>query len=266
MAVARARPRRAAAHMTTLLGLFSINALVLVVGWMPILWFSVPAAGLALCGALSTVHECAHGTYFGRRGLDRSAGRLFALLLLMNFSKYRRGHLAHHAFLGRDGDGEPALRITSVQDLIGAIVVNRHALLHWRSLVLDHEVASSAQRRDSCLLALVAVGLLTASVIAPAEMMLVFWTPFVLGSVLDNVVSLPEHTLIGEEAEGPVTRTLLAPTAFEFLIYNVNNHAEHHNWPSVSAASGQAAKESSGYVSFYRAAFDQLIRKPPEFI
>lgn len=45
-------------------------------------------------------HDCGHGSFFARRGLDDWVGRLLGVLTLTPYDYWRRAHAAHHASAG----------------------------------------------------------------------------------------------------------------------------------------------------------------------
>ncbi|OHV82529.1 fatty acid desaturase [Ensifer sp. LCM 4579] len=45
-------------------------------------------------------HDCGHGSFFARRGLDDWTGRLLGVLTLTPYDYWRRAHAAHHATAG----------------------------------------------------------------------------------------------------------------------------------------------------------------------
>ncbi len=71
----------------------------------PAVW-ALPIAGGMLQLAV-VVHACAHDALFGRP-LDRVIGALAGALALTPFGAYRRGHRAHHRYVGTDRDPAPA--------------------------------------------------------------------------------------------------------------------------------------------------------------
>jgi fatty acid desaturase len=84
--------------------------------------------------------------------------------------------------------------------------------------------------------------------------MLSFILPFALSTVLDNLVSLPEHARLAGGNAGPITRSMRAPRMAEFLLYYVGRHIEHHARPKICVARGPIAEASNPadtYVSFY---------------
>lgn len=243
------------AHSATLFAMILANAAT--AWWLPVLcWMTVPVAALAMCCALSAVHECSHRTYFTGRTSNDIIGHIWALVILMNFSAYKRDHMLHHRHQGTDRDTEPQTVLSTQLDLVKAIFFNPHILPSWLASLKDalyFTPASRSVRRDSQLLLAVqfAVG---AALVADGRMaMLMFILPFALSTVLDNLVSLPEHARLAGVSAEPIARSMRAPMPLEFLLYSVGRHTEHHERPEICVARTPvaAASSSQNYVLFY---------------
>lgn len=59
----------------------------------------LPAAGFLL-RLFMLQHDCGHGSFFGRRGLDDWTGRAIGVLTLTPYDYWRRAHAEHHASAG----------------------------------------------------------------------------------------------------------------------------------------------------------------------
>lgn len=66
--------------------------------WLGLI-FVVPAAAFLL-RLFMIQHDCGHGSFFARRGLDDWVGRLLGVLTLTPYDYWRRAHAAHHASAG----------------------------------------------------------------------------------------------------------------------------------------------------------------------
>ena len=66
--------------------------------WFGLL-FAIPAAAFLL-RLFMIQHDCGHGSFFARRGLDDWTGRLLGVLTLTPYDYWRRAHAAHHASAG----------------------------------------------------------------------------------------------------------------------------------------------------------------------
>ncbi|PDT52119.1 MULTISPECIES: fatty acid desaturase [Sinorhizobium] len=66
-------------------------------------WFGliaiIPAAAFLL-RLFMIQHDCGHGSFFARRGLDDWTGRAIGVLTLTPYDYWRRAHAAHHASAG----------------------------------------------------------------------------------------------------------------------------------------------------------------------
>jgi fatty acid desaturase len=236
--------------------------------WWPIICLlTVPAAALAMCCALSAVHECAHRTYFSNRAANEMAGRLWALTILMNFTAYKRDHMLHHRHQGAERDTEPQIVLASRTDLIRSLLINPHIGAGW---VASTQSAfglvrvSRPARIDAMALLAVQSALVVAFLLSPVFVALAFAAPFLLSIVIDNGVSLPEHALVEGTSEQPVTRSLTASPVLNFLLYYVNRHIEHHQSPQFSApalVSNQTAAIGVSYWQFYRSLWHALSRR-----
>jgi fatty acid desaturase len=256
------------AHSATLLSMFAGNAAVAV--WMPNLcWLTIPLAALAMCCALSAVHECAHRTYFTGRLTNEVTGRLWALVILMNFSAYKRDHMLHHRHQGAERDTEPQIVMSTQLDLVRAVFFNPHILPSWLASLraaLHLEPAPKNVRRDGLLLLAAQVAVAVALVVDWQMAMLVFFLPFALSTVLDNLVSLPEHARLARGVAAPVTRSMRAPRPADFLLYFVGRHIEHHERPEICVARTRVAEgrnPAEGYASYYARTWRTLSRATP---
>lgn len=68
-------------------------------GFWPGLVLVLPAAGFLL-RLFMIQHDCGHGSFFARRGVDTWTGRMLGVLTLTPYDYWRRAHAAHHASAG----------------------------------------------------------------------------------------------------------------------------------------------------------------------
>ncbi|WP_354318192.1 fatty acid desaturase [Sinorhizobium fredii] len=80
----------------------------------------VPAAAFLL-RLFMIQHDCGHGSFFARRGLDDWTGRVIGVLTLTPYDYWRRAHAAHHASAGN-------LDERGVGDITTLTVSEYHAL------------------------------------------------------------------------------------------------------------------------------------------
>jgi len=261
---------RPVGHTVTLLALLVANLVAAL--WFPIACvLTAPVAGFAMCCALSAVHECSHRTYFFKRRANDVFGRFWALIILMNFSAYRRDHMLHHRHQGGDRDTEPRIVVHSRWDLAKSIISNPHVIPSWiwSARVASGFVRSTKPARiDAIALILFQAVLLIFAALDPFLFTIAYAVPFLTFTIMDNIVSLPEHVLIGGDATKPITRSMTVSEPFSFLLYCVNRHIEHHSRPAITAHKldhdidvRQAPAVS--YLEFYVSLWSHLSRETP---
>lgn len=250
-------------HTATLLGMIGANIAASL--WQPELCLlTVPIAAVAMCCALSVVHECAHRTYFTPRAANGIVGRAWALLILMNFSAYKREHMMHHRHLGTIRDPEPQIILKSRACLVRALALNPHIWSGWKASLksaFSVEGAENNLRSDAQRLVAMKMILIAAFTIWPSQLTIGFLIPYILSTILDNLVSLPEHARLARSSAMPITRSLQAPPLLSHLLYSVNRHVEHHTSPGVTAhklAPEAGGVEKLSYWVFYRRCWDAL--------
>ena len=93
------------AALVAALALASLLAvpLALAAGYPSAAWLLVPFV-LATVPHWALIHECVHGHFHARRGLNEAAGRVLAILFLAPFDGLRFGHLSHHALNARPSE------------------------------------------------------------------------------------------------------------------------------------------------------------------
>lgn len=252
-------------------GFGSLALLGLAVGswwlWL-VLW---PVMGVLLSGAFGGMHRASHGAFWPGRRMNEAVGRLWALMLLINFSWFRAAHLRHHRFAAGPEDTEPPLRIGSRFDYVTALVTCNF-LVHLlpKSLRLagpggGPDWLSARERkaaRFDALLLLAWMGAVGAGLFLwPWEVLAIYGCPLAVALLCDAVFSIPEH--FGCAASGSpnaASRTVLTAPWLSFIQWNENYHAEHHRFPALPAfampavhAAGQPLGEiwAGGYIRFH---------------
>ncbi|PKA42128.1 fatty acid desaturase [Rhizobium sullae] len=80
-------------------GFWAIAYFSLVYGF----WYglaAIIAAAAFLLRLFMIQHDCGHGSFFARRGIDDWTGRVIGVLTLTPYAYWRRAHAAHHASAG----------------------------------------------------------------------------------------------------------------------------------------------------------------------
>ena len=88
--------------------LWALMLFSLEVGYWLCLLLAVPAAGF-LVRLFMIQHDCGHGSFFRRRVLNDTVGRVIGVMTLTPYTYWRRAHAVHHATSGhleRRGTGD----------------------------------------------------------------------------------------------------------------------------------------------------------------
>jgi fatty acid desaturase len=200
--------------------------------------------GLLFAHMLELVHSCIHGTGFGVRRLDRIAGVVLGLPMLVSFSDYRDNHLEHHRTLGK----------STKKDFFG---YEFEGMTTWRSftlhlLMLSHyrnagkNMARAAMRWNWRRLPPATLGshvehlLMILWLLVPLIALLRGHTGPFLVLVLPLIVAVPCHVLIElpEHWQCPAidnplvhTRSISASRVATWFTNGNNYHLEHHLCP-----------------------------------
>jgi fatty acid desaturase len=200
--------------------------------------------GLLFAHMLELVHSCIHGTAFGLRRVDRIAGVLLGLPMLVSFSDYRDNHLEHHRTLG----------ISEKKDFFGYEFDNMttwrsfalHLLMigHYRNAAKNMVRAAMFWRRRMIPAAkfnsYIEHLLMVLWLLVPLIALLLGYTGLVLIQVVPLVVAVPCHVLIElpehwrcRPVDDPLTHTRsIAASGIVVWFTNGNNyHFEHHLCP-----------------------------------
>lgn len=200
--------------------------------------------GLLFAHMLELVHSCIHGTAFGSQGVDRLAGVLLGLPMLVSFSDYRDNHLEHHRTLGftekKDFFGYEfdemttwlsfAKHLTMIGHYVSAVknMVRAAVPWGWRGIPRDR-VNSRVEHLLMVLWLLVPLVSLLLGHTAPALVMVV---PLLVAVPSHVLIELPEHWYC-RPVDNPLTHTRsIAANRIAVWFTNGNNyHFEHHLCP-----------------------------------
>jgi hypothetical protein len=93
-------------------------------------------------------------------------------------------------------------------------------------------------------------------------MIILFWTPFAVYMIIDNLVSIPEHAvLVDHPSSSQETRSLRSTLPlFDFVLFYVGRHDAHHECPHKSVAMAWEFRSdvSTTYLKFYTFTLAQL--------
>jgi fatty acid desaturase len=203
--------------------------------------------GLLFAHVLELVHSCIHGTAFGSRRIDRIAGVLLGLPMLVSFSDYRDNHLEHHRTLGftekKDFFGYEFDGMTTWLSFVKHLLMMGHyrnaaknivtsvTPWKWRTIPRD-KVNSQLEHLLMALWLLVPLVALFLGQTAPVLMMVV---PLLVAAPCHVLIELPEHWHC-RPVDNPLTHTRsISASRIAVWFTNGNNyHFEHHLCPWLS--------------------------------
>lgn len=205
---------------------------------------AVVVDSLIMSGFIQAAHDCVHASHLRSRAANRVMGAAWCTPILINFTNYRYQHLVHHRFTGVEGDTEPQKDFRT----LGAYLHSMTGITIWRynAITLKRtwqnrfpaSVDKPERRRDSrqdnlaisCWLAAM-IGL---TFLLPAVLLVAYWLPLVLSTVISRFTGLPEHYGLGGVPEVERnTRTVRSNAVVRWFMWNANYHAEHHRYPAV---------------------------------
>ncbi len=195
--------------------------------------------GLLLVGALEAVHQATHNSLFSSRAANRWVGTALAMVLLINFVRYRAFHANHHAHTATPNDPERVLYEGEGQGpwlawLLAPVFYLGFALAIERSPYVAMRLRGQA-RLNRILLLLFAAALIGLTVWQPRTLGLLYWLPLACFGWFDYLLNQAEHYGMRELAPGEdpadVTNNLLLPAPLSWLFLHRNLHRVHHVQP-----------------------------------
>lgn len=214
-----------------------------------ILWVDTPAIRLALCvllglllvGGLEAVHQATHGNLFGKQWANQWIGTTIAMLLLLNFVRYRAFHAYHHAHTATRNDPERDLYLDPNARSMRSLIFAPLSFLGFaRTVQRSRYVAARLQvsaTYNSYLLGLFVVAVCALTAFFPMDMLLVYWGPLALFSWFDFLLNQAEHFGMTELPAGAdraqATNNLLLPRPLAILFLYRNLHRVHHIAPKT---------------------------------
>ncbi|GAC1546358.1 MAG: fatty acid desaturase [Candidatus Velthaea sp.] len=203
---------------------------------------SVVALGLLYAHAVELQHQCLHGTTFLKRRVNRLAGILLGVPMLVSFSDYRYRHQEHHRGLGTPKNREffnySYRSLHTIFEFLPHLFMVRHyrdvatsilaALVGTQNSEYPRQIRSDV-RTEYLLLGGYCMLVCIFAATHPALALRYCILPLLVAIPTHALIELPEHW--GCDPAGTplrTTRTILAgPLAVWFT--NANNyHVEHH--------------------------------------
>lgn len=241
------RPWRFLLRVSLAIGIWAAGCGLTLSGDWQLVVIGVCIEGLFFAHLLELAHSCIHGTAFGWRRVDRIAGTLLALPMLVSYSDYRDNHLQHHRTLG----------ISEKKDFFGYQFENmptwwsfaKHLWMldHYRTALKDMaravgcwrgrgvQTAKSNSHLDHLLMVLWLLVPFVALLFDHLGPWLVQVVPLLVAAPCHVLVELPEHwhcQMVGDPL-GHSRSISASPIAVWFTNGN-NYHFEHHLCPWLS--------------------------------
>lgn len=197
--------------------------------------------GLLLVGGLEAVHQATHGNLFGQQWANKWVGTSIALLLLLNFVRYRAFHAYHHAHTATRNDPERDLYLDGDARSLRSLILAPIGFLGFARTVQRSRYVAARLRvsavHNSLLLGMFIIAMCSLTVFFPVDMVLVYWGPLALFAWLDYLLNQAEHYGMSELPAGAdpaqATNNLLLPQPLAILFLYRNLHRVHHIAPKT---------------------------------
>jgi fatty acid desaturase len=239
--------------------------------------------GLFFVHLLELAHSCIHGTAFGSRRVDRIAGRLLALPMLVSYADYRDTHLEHHRtlgisekkdFFGYEFDNMPtwwsfARQLWMLDHYRNALRNIVRAVVRWRWRAIP--AAKFDSHVEHLLMVVWLLVPLVALALGHAGPLLVQVVPLLVAAPCHVLVELPEHwhcRIVGDPLGH--SRSISASRIAVWFTNGNNYHFEHHLCPWLSNDAlremhrklHQVVHPHSSYFEFYSQVVGSLVLLP----
>jgi len=251
-------PRKAlsiAVGSTALVGTLASYATVRL-GFSPIL--AAPLLALSLTVLSIVLHDCAHGTLFPSRTANALVGTLAGLLTWTPFLGYRRGHDAHHAWVGgatdRDPTASPLREVRPNRILDFLLAVRVVPVFYWAGVYIPYllyDFRPTSGGRRAAHLAQTTLTLLAIIAVHGGLALWLGWSRYGVlaalgflgwGILYEQMFTLNQHVgLLPTPADRErystaeqvnFSRSVRLPLSGLFLHFNL--HKEHHLFPALN--------------------------------
>jgi fatty acid desaturase len=245
---------------STTQGLFRLVTHLVILGISGYVWgtnmgqnwaIALPALviyGFGFAAMFAPLHECSHRTAFANNTLNDVLCWIAGVLSLYNSAFYRRYHKWHHRYV-QDPDKDPELSAPSPQT-IGNYLLELSGLPWWWGKLKTHarvafgrlenypfipeDARAEVIQSTRLQLAVYAIAILI-SIIAQQSWFVLYWLlPLFVGQPILRFILMAEHTGCSRD-RNPFTNTRSTMTLFpfQFFLWNIPFHAEHHLYPSI---------------------------------
>jgi fatty acid desaturase len=241
-------------------GLFRLATHLLVLGVSGYIWgitmgsnwaIALPALviyGFGFAAMFAPLHECSHRTAFANNELNDVMCGIAGTLSFYNSAFFRRYHKWHHRY-AQNPDKDPELNDKAPHTL-GDYLLTISGLPWWWGKLKTHanvalgrlenypfipenaraEVIQSTRLQ----LTVYAIAILISVGVNQPWFILYWLLPLFVGQPILRFILLAEHTGCSQDCN-PFTNTRSTMTLFpfQFFLWNIPFHAEHHLYPSI---------------------------------
>ena len=218
-------------------------------------WWTIPAlllyGGILATASYALSHECAHGTAFRSRAINEACFWLTSLIYMESPTHRRFAHAKHHTYTwikGEDAQMPFATPLTFwgyLLEVSGLGMIWYEGKLHLQLAAghISEEVAAylpesergKAIREARIFLsvyALTAVAILATGAIWPITYIIL---PRLAGGVVMQLFTIIQHAEMAENVTDLRLSTRSFSTSWlgKLIYWNMNNHVEHHMYPTV---------------------------------
>gem|GEM_PF-6148375 len=204
----------------------------------------------------STLHSCAHNTFFKNQKLNLVTGHLCSILSLLPFSDWKKSHIEHHIWAG-DRSRDPSLNLPPSEELSATSIkiLNICWKLHipiFSFLVVILKVFNNKKTltKNSSPVSFSFIFLASSHILLILFLKIIyiklFLLPFFLYLFTSDFLIISQHNLLGsndiEKSEFPlpvwdhkrVTKDLVFPNFIaKHVLLNFDQHNLHHILPFV---------------------------------
>jgi fatty acid desaturase len=240
-------PWRFFLRVITAVSIWATGCAMTLLGDWHLVIVGVCVEGLLFAHMLELVHSCIHGTAFGSRRVDRIAGMLLALPMLVSFSDYRDNHLKHHRTLGKSEKKDFfgyefdnmttwlsfALHVLMFGHYRNAVTKMVRAAMPWRWRTIP--AASFNSHIEHLVMVFWLLVPLVALLLGHTEPLLIQVIPLIVAVPCHVLIELPEHWCC-RPVDNPLahTRSISASHIAVWFTNGNNYHFEHHLCPWLS--------------------------------
>jgi fatty acid desaturase len=224
--------------------------------YLPLALIFVPLLALSLTILSVAVHEAAHGTLFKTRRANLAVGLVLAALVWTPFFSYRRGHKAHHRWVGTFTRKDPtaAPQAPVVPNRILSFALRLHIpVLFWAGVYapyLLYDIRPTDGRRHDQLYGY-AANVLVILTLHGTVAWVIGALPYLVagaggfigwGIVYESLFTRHQHLGLlplpaGREHYSPTDQVQFSRSVhvpLSGLLFNFNLHKEHHLFPGLS--------------------------------